>query len=318
MAHAGSQPRFTHMKLIVGFDAVAGSTVRSVASPTSAAPILVGFDGSEGGRDALELARVLSSIRGTPCIVAGGLIYGPVSVNRALSDPEGAEVEPLFDQARAALEDTEVETRVIGSRSPARMLVECAEREHAGTIVVGSPHLGRVGRALLGSVAQQVLHHAPCEVVVAPAGYSGRHHDGYAKIAVAFDGTRESKVALRRAEDLARQADATIEILVASDPVVAGVEAEFPPDAPSSISDVLEAAVGSVDPALFPTGRKVDSGWRQVARRIAAALADACGPDVDLLVAGSHHPLDRFLLGSVTRHLVTEAPCPVLVVPDPE
>lgn len=287
-------------------------------SPTSTAPVLVGFDGSEGGRDALELARVLSSIRGTRCIVASGLTYGPVSVHRALSDEESAEVEPLFVEARARLGDPEVETHVIGSRAPARMLVECAERESAGTIVVGSPHRGKIGRALLGSVAEQVLHHAPCEVVVAPHGYAAEHHEGYTKIAVAVDGTPESKVALTWAEDLARQAGATIEILVASDPVVSDIEAEFPPDAPSSMSDVLEAALGSVDPALAPTGKKVDSGWRQVVRTIATALAEGCGPDVDLLVAGSRRPMDRFLLGSVTKHLVTEAPCPVLVVPHVE
>jgi nucleotide-binding universal stress UspA family protein len=195
------------------------------------------------------------------------------------------------------------------------MLTQCAEREGAGTLVVGSTRRGKIGRALVGSTAEQVLHKASCEVVVAPRGYASERHDGLAKVAVAVDGTPESKVALTRAEDLARQAGATIEILVASDPVVSAVEAEFPRDAPSSMSDVLEAAIGSVDPALSPTGRKVDSGWRQVVHTIADALAAACDPDVDLLVAGSRRPWDRFLLGSVTKHLIAEAPCPVLVVP---
>ena len=269
----------------------------SFTSPTAAAPVLVGFDGAEGGRDALELGRVLGSIRGTACAVA-------------IPD-----AERFADEARAALEDPRAEIHVIGILSPALMLVECAGREKAGTLVVGSTRRGMVGRALLGSTAEQVLHKAPCEVVVAPRGYASERHDGFAKIAVAVDGTPESKLALTRAEDLARQAGATIEILVASDPVVSGVEAEFPRDAPSSMSDVLEAAIGSVDPALSPTGKKVDSGWRQVVRTIADALAAACDPDVDLLVAGSRRPWDRFLLGSVTKHLINEAPCPVLVVP---
>jgi nucleotide-binding universal stress UspA family protein len=291
---------------------------KAFTSPTATAPVLVGFDGSAGGRDALELARVLSATRGTRCIVATGLTYGPVSVHRALSDEEGAEAEPFFREARTALEDPNLETHVIGTRSPARMLVECAERERVGTVVVGSPHRGKVGRALLGSVAEHVLHRAPCEVVVAPHGYGSRRHEGFRKIAVAVDGTPGSKVALTRAEDLARQAGATIEILVASDPVVAGVEAELPWDAPASMSDVLQAAIASVDPALSPTGRKVDSGWRQVIRTIATALAGACDADVDLLVAGSRRPMDRFLLGSVTTHLIAESPCPVLVVPHVE
>jgi nucleotide-binding universal stress UspA family protein len=78
---------------------------------------------------------------------------------------------------------------------------------------------------------------------------------------------------------------------------------------------VLEAAIGSVDPALAPSGKRVETGWKQVVRTIAAALADACGPDVDLLVTGSRRPWEHFLAGSVTKHLITEAPCPVLIVP---
>lgn len=265
-------------------------------SPTAVAPVLVGFDGADGGRDALELARVLGSIRGTRCVVA-------------VPDAEFAE------QAEEALDGLEVEIEVIGVLSPGMLLVECAERMRAGTLIVGATRRSGVGRALLGSTAEYVLRHAPCEVVVAPPGYASTRHPGLAKIAVAVDGLEESKVALTRAEDLARRAEATIEVLVASDPVVSSIEAQFPQDAPSSMSDVLEAAIGSVDPALSPTGRKVDSGWKQAVRSIAAALAEACGSDVDLLVAGAHRPLDHLFLGSVTRRLIKEAPCPVLVVP---
>lgn len=280
-------------------------------SPTAIAPVLVGFDDSEGGRDALELARLLCELRGTRCVVATDLLYGPVSVHQAISDDADAEAAPLFEKARAALAGIEVETHVVGTRSPGRMLAECAEREHAGTLVVGSPHRGRVGRALLGSVAEYVLHHSPCEVVVAPHGYAKERHEGLRKIAVAVDGTEESKLALARAEDLAREAGARIQIIVAEDPIVAGVEAQHP----LSAADVLAAAIDSVDPILAPSGKRIDPGWRQVLSMIANGIANACDADVDLLVAGSRKPSDRFLLGSVTKHLITEAPCPVLVVP---
>lgn len=269
------------------------------SSPTAAAPVLIGFDGAEGGRDALALGRIIAATRGSHCVVA-------------------IPHEDAAAEVRAALADPAVEIREIGLLSPALQLVECARREQAGTLVVGSTRRGPVGRAMLGSTAKQVLHKAPCEVVVAPRDYAASKHEGLARIAVAVDGTPQSKVAMRRAEDLARQAGATIEVLVASDPIVSGIEAEFPPGTPSSMADVLEAAVASVDPALAPVGKKVDSGWRQVASTIATALAAACEPEVDLLVVGSRRPVDRFLLGSMTNHLITEAPCPVLVVPHAE
>lgn len=265
-------------------------------SPTSTAPVVVGFDGADGGRDALELARVLATIRDSPCIVAM------------------PEIEDLADEAKEIVGPA---SRVcaIGVVAPAQMLVELAKREHAGTLVIGASRAGKIARAMLGHTGANVLAHAPCEVLVAPRDYAASHHEGYAKIAVAVDGTPESKVALTRAEDLARQAGATIKVLVADDPVVSSFEAEFPHDAPSSLSNVLEAAVDSVDPALSPTGKQVETGRHQIVRTIATALAKACEPDVDLLVMGSQRPIAHVFGGSVTKHLIDEAHCPVLVVP---
>lgn len=265
-------------------------------SPTAAAPVLIGFDGGDGGRDALALGRELSELRGASSLLA---VPGPGQVAGA----------------RSALGDPEAPVEEIGVTSPGRVLSHIAERDHVGTIVVGSTRRGTIGRAMLGSVGEQVLHHAPCEMVVAPRGHATTTPHRFGKIAVAVDGTEESKVALTRAEDLARQAGASLEVLVADDPVVAGIQAEFPDDAPSSLANVLEAAIGSVDPALSATGRKIETGWRQVARTIAAALAESCDSEVDLLVTGRRRPLTHLLGDSVTHHLINAAPCPVLVVP---
>jgi K+-sensing histidine kinase KdpD len=147
---------------------------KQFTSPTSAAPVVVGFDGADGGRDALELARVLSEIRNCPCIVATPRSDG------------------LDAEARAALGNPEASVCQIGVLSPAQMLIQLAEREHAGTLVVGASRADRLERAIIRTTAEQLLRHAPCEVVVAPRGYAGQRHEEYAKIAVAVDGTPES------------------------------------------------------------------------------------------------------------------------------
>ena len=50
--------------------------------------------------------------------------------------------------------------------NPAKAIVENAENWGANLIVVGSRGHGFWGRMTLGSVADRVLHHAPCSVMV--------------------------------------------------------------------------------------------------------------------------------------------------------
>lgn len=241
-------------------------------------PIVVGADGNPGGDDAVAMATDLAGTSSREIVVRNM----PATI------------------------------------TPSIALVGLAEREKAGTLVVGSPHRGRVGRALLGSVAHHVLHHAPCEVVVAPRGYAERGRKGIAKIAVAYDGTDEARTALRRAEALARETGAALHVIVAEDPVVAGIEGgkEFSPltNAPA----VMKTALDSVAPSIEATGEHLDPEWRQVGRSVAEAISKACEGDIDILVAGTRPPLDRFLLGGVTNHLIDMAPCAVLVVPHEE
>jgi nucleotide-binding universal stress UspA family protein len=242
-------------------------------------PIVVGSDGSAGGDDAVALAH---DLLGT-------------SSRRLVAE------------------------KVPGAVAPSLGLVGLAEREDAGTLVVGSPHRGPIGRALLGSVAHHVLHHAPCEVVVAPRGYAGREErPRISNVGVAYDGTAESRTALHRAEALCRDTGASLHIIVAEDPVVAGIQGgeEFTPltNAPA----VLKAALAEVAPSIEADGECLDPGWRQADKSVAEAIARACQGGIDILVAGTRKPLDRLLLGSITGHLIDVAPCAVLVVPHEE
>ncbi len=254
------------------------SATAAVTPRYETGPIVVGIDGNPGGEDAIALAHDLTGTGSRKIIEE----HMPVTI------------------------------------TPSVALVGMAEREEAGTLVVGSPHRGRIGRALLGSVAHHVLHHAPCEVIVAPRGYAELGHKGIAKIAVAYDGTAESRTALRRAEALARETGASLHLIVAEDPVVAGIQGgqEFSPK--TNASAVLKEGLDSVASSIEATGERLDPDWRKVDRSIAEAVAEACEKDIDVLVAGTRPPLDRFLLGSVTNHLVDMAPCAVLVVPHEE
>jgi nucleotide-binding universal stress UspA family protein len=275
--------------------------------------LLVGYDGSEGGRDALELARVLGTIEPSSALAVAVMPYGPLPVGFTELERDAAkQAEPLLAQAREQLGGLEVQTRAFGGGSPAWVITDLAEREDVDAIVVGSPHRGAVGRALIGSVAEGVLHGAPCAALVAPRGYAEHGHGPFATIAVAFDGTPESRAALQRARELAEASRAIVRILTVVAPSVAlpgGVG--YTPINPPEPEKVVREGVEAIGDSVPVEGRHLDGVP-------AKALAGAC-EDADLLVAGSrgYGPVTRLLVGSVSTRLIETAPCPVLVVPRP-
>ena len=277
--------------------------------------ILVGYDGSDGARDALELARVLAEATDASVLVAAVLPYGPLPIPYELLEEEEAErAQPLFEEARERLGELEIETRAFGGGTPAGVINDLAEREEVETIVIGSPHRSTVGRVLLGSVADGLLHGAPCETVTAPRGYAAEQHGPFRTIAVAYDDTEEAKAALARAEALALACRATIVIFTVSAPpaVVPGATGYTPAIAPEA-GPIVTRAVKSVDERIAATGRAL-------AGTPGATIAEACEEvGADLLVAGSrgYGPVMRVLIGSVSTQLMHRAPCPVLVVPRP-
>jgi len=280
--------------------------------------LLVGFDGSDGGRDALELARILAMETDASIVVAAVLFGGPLPVELArLEKHEAEEAEPLFEEAHTALSGIDLETRPYGGGSPAAILTQLAEdeEEEFDLIVVGSPHRGALGRVLIGSVARNLLNGSPCNVLVAPKGYAAESHDSLRTIAVGYDGTPEAKQALRKAEELARHSNATIRLLTVVKPAAAApvmVPGAYAPEYPPEPDKVIREGLGCVDSGLAADTERLDGDP-------ALELIRACEEGVDLLVVGSrgYGPLARVLLGSVSRKVVQNAPCPVVAVRRP-
>ena len=132
--------------------------------------IVVGFDGSEHSRKALERAAD----------IAGGATLAVVSaanVQRLMRDPAGgaSPVDPADVEARAnALAEARkyAESRglkgefIEGHGNPADVLVQEAEESGADLIVVGTRGQSVAKRMFMGSVSTNVIHHAPCDVLV--------------------------------------------------------------------------------------------------------------------------------------------------------
>lgn len=59
-------------------------------------------------------------------------------------------------------------------RSVAKDLLDVAERQDAALIIIGTHGRSGISRALLGSVAEEVLRHATCPVLVVPKRAAGQ------------------------------------------------------------------------------------------------------------------------------------------------
>ncbi|MBK5221213.1 MAG: universal stress protein [Thermoleophilia bacterium] len=184
------------------------------------------------------MTRALASALRADVLVVTVIPYGLLPVPAIqLREEDVPEAGPLLAEARERLTGLSVEARAFGGGTPAGVLTVLAEDEDVDLLIVGSSHRSPIGRALIGSTAASLLPGSPCAVVVAPRDYAARQHGGPRRIAVAYDGTPESKAAVRRAEAIARPMNAEVRIILVVAPAVAspGMRGYVPPDPPLSL-----------------------------------------------------------------------------------
>jgi nucleotide-binding universal stress UspA family protein len=192
-----------------------------------------------------------------------------------------------------------------------------AEEIEADLIVVGSARHGRVGQILAGSVGVALLQGSPCAVGIAPNGYRDRSADGIAAVAIGFDGSDESGLALIAASRLASETGAKLKLISVAEPppIVAGKAGD------AGWQELTEAIQAQTREQLVQALEAVPDRIEVEASLITGdpvqALVNVAEAPGTLLVVGSrgYGPLRRVLLGSVSTRLARSAPCPLIVTP---
>jgi len=276
--------------------------------------VLVGYDGTDGGRDAIALAALLAEPEAEVLLVDAIPPVGLFTPHpRRLEDDEPPQSRGFFLGALRDLRHETVETRTYVANSAAHVLTEIAEDEGFDLIAIGPCYPGMVGRILLGSVGSGLMHGATAPVAAAPQGFHKHRRHAIREIAVAWDGSPEAREAVLHAEALARREDARLRLVTVDlrETTLAGAIG-WEPLTPKTPAEVLEEGVAAISPDLEVVGKLIDGA------SIAASIAAECG-DADLLVVGSrgYGPLGRVLVGSVATGLLHRARCPVLTVPRP-
>lgn len=281
--------------------------------------IVIGYDGSAEAQDALALGRSLGELAGAELVLAAVLPVKEEAIGReGFESALREDSDRLFEAVLPGLAGLNVRTRALGDRPAADALRDLAEEEGADAIALGSTHRGPVGRIYPGSVAERLLHGAPCAVAVAPRGFASGAEDEPRVLAVAFDGSPESRAALELASELADSAEATLRVVAVHEPFTATTAGIAPMGAADvgavtqreTMEERLREAVADLPTGLRAKGLLLKG-------QAAEELLKETELGVDLLVMGSrgHGPLGRVLLGGVSAKVVRSASCPVLVMP---
>jgi nucleotide-binding universal stress UspA family protein len=139
--------------------------------------IVVGTDGSETAAEAVRQAVDLAKLASAQLSIVSA--YAPVSSRRVEGEKLNAppdvqyEIGPREDvnlvldaaAADARKEGIEVQTHPVEA-DPADAILNVAEQTGADLIVVGNKGMTGARRYLLGSVPNNISHHAPCSVMI--------------------------------------------------------------------------------------------------------------------------------------------------------
>lgn len=205
--------------------------------------------------------------------------------------------------------------------SDARTALVNAAREHrADLLVVGSHGRSGLTKLLLGSVASHVVVHAPCSVLVVKQSKRELDFDRRPmNIVVGIDESPCSRAAVEAVQRMPWPERTRVHLVSTLRPgakrdVTEGLHAGFD-DSLMAEARIRQELVSRYERSLREAGFLVAALTPEGDPReeLVKAAADA---EADLLVVGSHGRtgLSKLMLGSVASHVVTQAPCSVLVV----
>jgi nucleotide-binding universal stress UspA family protein len=251
--------------------------------------VLVGIDGSPEALEAARQASVLTEGRLVLLAaydIATSLVGGTGPAVPAYYDEERqrSEAERMVAERAESERLASAEGRIARGTSWGELIRE-VEREQHTLVVVGSHGQGRIKGIVLGSTATEVVHKAPCPVLVARTAGA----DFPRRIVVGVDGSPGSAASYAVARQLSERFGAELRAVVAQ-------------------------GGDGVDKELV--AKIVDHEYEDLPDEPVRALVSAAA-DADLVVVGSRGLHGLRALGSVSERVAHRVHCSTLVVREP-
>ena len=261
-------------------------------SPASFSRVLVGVDGSPESREAARQAAILTELGGRLTLlavydVAPGIVGGTGTGTPAYFDEDlqRESAKDALERTRRALTGLAEPIGKLTRGNAWDELIREIKREQHTLVAVGSHGTGRIRGILVGSTGTELIHEAPCSVLVAR-----KAADGFPKrIVVGVDGSPESAAAYSTARRLAEQFG-------------------------SELWPVVAHGGKGVDSRS--AAKIIDDGYEDRPEAPVEGLAVSAA-DADLLIVGSRGLHGLKSLGSVSERVAHQAHCSVLIIREP-
>lgn len=290
--------------------------------------VVVGYTPGKGGRGSLDLGLQLAHALDEPMAVVTVVPRQWSTPSMARVDAEygeyarqvGAEAER---QAREYLTDTSVKVdvtyRSATGRSVASALIDAVGQLDGTLLVLGSSTDGQVGRVVVGSTADKLLHASPVPLAISPREFRSLAAEGVTKVTCAFSDSKSSVAVVGRVHALAEQFGVPLRVAsfgvrgATMYPPLGGITAEDSVlDSWSSEAEEAQRRLvaGGVIPESVERVIGTGSTWSDT-------MASIPWQSGEVLAIGSSSigPLARVFLGSRATKLIRHAPVPVIVLP---
>jgi len=276
--------------------------------------MLVPIDGSrfsfQNEEVAANIANKFNSRVTVLHVVPDAIKHVPIEFVQQVPDSVREEMEGWFLQrGKQALEEAkrlfttenaQLDIMLVKFANPAEAILKVAKEKKSDIIVIGNRGTGEIEEFTLGSVAEKVLRHAECTVLILKRGTA------ISKILVAIDGSKHAQKALEYAVQLALKYNASVTLINVAQTVYPYLKA----DAARSIGELI------VSEAARQVGELKVNKRVEIGDPTRTILEVAKNENYDLIALGCRglNPAERFLLGCVSDKVAGHAHCSVLIV----
>jgi nucleotide-binding universal stress UspA family protein len=236
-------------------------------------------------------------------------LFGPPDQSRPLPEGVAGEISDWFHERGEEVvgeafkllkdEDVKVDKRVVEFHDPASAIIRQVEHEDYDSIVMGrsgekskQPHLG--------STAEKVVRHAKVPVLVVAESRQ------VSRVLVPVDGSWAANKALKTAVNLAKKMGAKITLLHVQE---SGVSRLRPEIAENMGNAILTQAASMVKDVEFD--KRLESGSPGT---VITSIAEEENSDLIVMGDKGHGSVRKFLLGSVSNHVLHYTNRSILIV----